>query len=175
MSIFYEIEFAKYILPYPAWAFVRQHLSNLPVAIDADRNGKLDIIAERQSYLLFDRMVAYHIMNGIPIPIDASDFYKGLDEKFIKRDGMYFLSDQVNEYDTARIKMDVEPIQFDLFVTNEKSAIAWLYQQLSDNYGGPQTYAELQPKFMQEGECKIVCVNRYCMNLLYAPYWGKQR
>ena len=140
-----------------AWAFVRQHLSNLPVAIDADRNGKLDIIAERQSYLLFDRMVAYHIMNGIPIPIDASDFYKGLDEKFIKRDGMYFLSDQVNEYDTARIKMDVEPIQFDLFVTNEKSAIAWLYQQLSDNYGGPQTYAELQPKFMQE----VKAVDRY--------------
>ena len=27
----------------------------------------------------------------------------------------------------------------------------------------------------QNGECKIVCVNRYCMNLLYAPYWGKQR
>ena len=26
-----------------------------------------------------------------------------------------------------------------------------------------------------DGECKIVCVNRYCMNLLYAPYWGKQR
>lgn len=102
-------------------------------------------------------MVAYHIMNGIPIPIDASDFYKGLDEKFIKRDGMYFLSDQVNEYDTARIKMDVEPIQFDLFVTNEKSAIAWLYQQLSDNYGGPQTYAELQPKFMQE----VKAVDRY--------------
>ena len=24
-------------------------------------------------------------------------------------------------------------------------------------------------------ECKIVCVNRYCTNLLYAPYWGKQR
>ena len=24
-------------------------------------------------------------------------------------------------------------------------------------------------------ECKIICVNRYCMNLLYAPYWGKQR
>ena len=27
----------------------------------------------------------------------------------------------------------------------------------------------------KKGECKIVCVNRYCMNLLYAPYWGKQR
>ena len=29
--------------------------------------------------------------------------------------------------------------------------------------------------FDAERECKIVCVNRYCMNLLYAPYWGKQR
>lgn len=129
-----------------AWAFVRQHLANLPVVVDADHNGKIDIIAERQAYLLFDRMIAYHIMNGIPIPIDATDFYKGLDEKFLKRDGMYFLPDQVNEYDTARIKMDVEPIQFELFVSNEKSAIAWLYHQLDT----PQTYAELQPKFMQE-------------------------
>lgn len=140
-----------------AWAFVRQHLSNLPVIVDANHNGKLDIIAERQAYLLFDRMVAYHIMNGIPVPIDAADFYKGLDERFLKRDGMYFLPDQVNEYDTARIKMDVEPIQFTMFVTNEKSAIAWLYQQLSVENGGPQTYAELQPKFMQE----IKSVDRY--------------
>lgn len=129
-----------------AWAFVRQHLANLPVVVDADHDGKIDIISERQAYLLFDRMVAYHIINGIPVPIDATDFYKGLDEKFLKRDGMYFLPNQVNEYDTARIKMDVEPIQFDLFVTNEKSAIAWLYRQLDT----PQTYAELQPKFMQE-------------------------
>jgi hypothetical protein len=91
-------------------------------------------------------MVAYHIINGISVPLDATDFYKGLDERFLKRDGMYFLADQVNEYDTARIVNDVEPIQFELIVTNEKSAIAWLYQQLET----PQTYAELQPKFMQE-------------------------
>lgn len=136
-----------------AWAFVRQHLANLPVVVDSDHDGKIDIIAERQAYLLFDRMVAYHIMNGIPVPIDATDFYKGLDEKFLKRDGMYFLPDQVNEYDIARIKMDVEPIQFELFVSNEKSAIAWLYQQLDT----PQTYAELQPKFMQE----VKSVDRY--------------
>lgn len=136
-----------------AWAFVRQHLTNLPVVVDADHDGKIDIIAERQAYLLFDRMVAYHIMNGIPVPIDATDFYAGLDERFLKRDGMYFLPDQVNEYDTARIKMDVEPIQYEMFVTNEKSAIAWLYQQLET----PQTYAELQPKFMQE----LKSVDRY--------------
>lgn len=136
-----------------AWAFVSQHLANLPIVVDADKNGKLDIIPERQGYLLFDRMVAYHIMNGIPVPIDATDFYRGLEDRFLKRDNMYFLADQVNEYDTARIKMDIEPIQFELFVTNEKSAIAWLYQQL--DY--PQTYAELQPKFMQE----VKSVDRY--------------
>lgn len=31
------------------------------------------------------------------------------------------------------------------------------------------------PRERGQRECKIVCVNRYCMNLLYAPYWGKQR
>jgi DNA modification methylase len=127
-----------------AWSFVRQHLEKLPVVVV--KNGKIELIAERQAFLLYDRMVAYHIMNGITVPLDATDFYKGLDERFMKRDRMYFLADQVNEYDTARIVNDVEPIQFELFVTNEKSAIAWLYQQLET----PQTYAELQPKFMQE-------------------------
>lgn len=137
--------------PETAWAFVRQHLQHLSVVVI--NNGQIEISAERQAYLLFDRMVAYHIMQGLPVPINATDFYKGLDEKFLQRDGMYFLPDQVNEYDTARIKMDIEPIQFELFVTNEKSAIAWLYQQLDT----PQTYAELQPKFMQE----VKAVDRY--------------
>ena len=126
------------------WYFINQHLEKLPVVVM--KEGKIEIVVERQSFLLFDRMIAYHIMNGISVPIDAIDFYKGLDLKFLKRDGMYFLTDQINEYDTARITNDVEPIQFELFVTNEKSAIAWLYQQLDT----PQTYAELQPKFMQE-------------------------
>ena len=138
-----------------AWDFVRQHLENIPVVVIS--NERIEIIAERQAYLLFDRMVAYHIMNGIPVPIDATGFYRGLDEKFLERDGMYFLPDQVNEYDTARIRTDVENIQFSLFVTNEKSAISWLYQQLDEQFGGPQTYAEIQPKFMQE----VKSVDRY--------------
>ena len=138
-----------------AWSFVRQHLENIPVVVVKD--NKIELIAERQAFLLFDRMVAYHIMQGISVPLDSTDFYKGLDEKFLKRDNMYFLPDQVNEYDTARIVNDVEPIQFSLFVTNEKTAISWLYQQLSEEVGGPQTYAEIQPKFMQE----VKSVDRY--------------
>ena len=138
-----------------AWAFIRQHLANIPVAVV--KNDRIEVVAERQAYLLFDRMVAYHIMQGIPVPLDATDFYRGLDEKFLKRDNMYFLSDQVNEYDTARITTEVENIQFELFVTNEKSAISWLYQQLNEQLCGPQTYAELQPKFMQE----VKAVDKY--------------
>ena len=126
------------------WAFVQNHLEKLPISVV--KNNKIEIIAERQAYLLFDRMVAYHIMNGIPVPMDSIDFYRGLDEKYLKRDGMYFLPDQVNEYDTTRIVSEVEPVQFSFIVSNEKTAISWLYQQLET----PQTYAELQPKFMQE-------------------------
>ena len=127
-----------------AWDFVRQHLGQLPIVVV--KNDKIELIAERQAYLLFDRMVAYHIMNFILVPIDAADFYKGLDVKFLKRDGMYFLHDQINEYDTARITTEVEPVQMVLNVTDEKSAISWLYGQIDQ----PQTYAEIQPKFMQE-------------------------
>lgn len=132
-----------------AWAFVRQHLANLPVVVKS--SDKIEIIAERQAFLLFDRMVAYHIMQGLPVPIDAADFYKGLDDRFLKRDSMYFLPDQVTEYDLARSSMELEKADIALFVTDEKSAIGWLYVQLDEKNGGKrQTYQVLQPKFMQE-------------------------
>lgn len=125
------------------WDFIRQHLEKLPRVVES--NGRLEVIAERQSYLLYDRMLAYHVQNGIPVPLDAGDFYKGLKEKFLERDGMYFLPDQVNEYDEKRIKMDVE-VEQSLFVKDERSAVQWLYYQLNT----PQTFQEIQPKFMQE-------------------------
>ena len=128
-----------------AWAFIRQHLANVPIVVDADNNGKIDIIAERQPFLLYDRMIAYHIMQGVSIPIDATDFYKGLDEHFLKRDNMYFLPDQVNEYDLARATADVEEVQLAYLVTDEKSAIQWLYNELKE----PKTYQIIMPEFMR--------------------------
>ncbi len=131
------------------WSFIRQYLAKLSVTVVND--GKLAVIAERQAYLLWDRMVAYHIMQGVSVPLDATDFYRGLDERFLKRDNMYFLPDQINEYDMVRSTCEVETIQFSLFVSDEKSAISWLYQQLDEQSGdGPQTYQDLMPKFMQE-------------------------
>lgn len=126
------------------WDFIREHMDKLPIVVN--KGNKIESVREREGFLLFDRMVAYHIMSGIAVPMDASDFYRGLDERFIKRDGMYFLQDQVNEYDNARIISEIEPVQFSLFVTDEKNAIAWLYKELET----PQTYGEIQPKFIQE-------------------------
>jgi hypothetical protein len=129
-----------------AWSFINQHLSNLPIVVDSNNNGEIEIIPERQAYLLYDRMVAYHIVNGLAVPISAAEFFKGLDEKFLKRDDMYFLSNQVNEYDQKRSFMGLENIQMAFTIQDERGAIQWLNYKLAE----PQTYAELQPKYMQE-------------------------
>lgn len=133
--------------PEMAWAFVRQHLQNVPVTADGNRDGKLDRIAERRDQLLFDRMVAWHIMNGIPVPMDAHTFYDGLRQRFLQRDGMFFLPDQVNEYDEKRAHMELDVQQLSFVVTDEKNAIAWLNYVLT---GRPMTYQEIQPQYMQE-------------------------
>ena len=133
--------------PEMVWKFVRQHLRNVPVVADGNHDGKLDIIAERQDYLLFDRMVAWHIMNGIPVPMDAHTFYDGLRQRFLERDGMFFLPDQVNEYDDKRAHMELDTAQLSFIVTDEKNAIQWLNYILAQ---GPMTYQKIQPLYMQE-------------------------
>ena len=127
-----------------AWDFVRQHLRHLPVFVEND--DKLEIIADRQNFLLFDRMVAFHVQRGIIVPISAGDFYAGLHQRFPERDGMYFLSEEVVEYDRKRLTVKrVE--QLSLTVHDEKSTVQWLRQELSAN---PQTYGDIQPKFLPQ-------------------------
>jgi len=126
------------------WDFVRMHLKQLPVFVS--KNGRSEIIAERQSYLLFDRMVAFHVQRGVTVPISAAEFYAGLEHRFPSRDGMYFLPDQVAEYDKKRMTVK-EILQLELLVTDESSTIQWLKQQLSKR---PQTAGDLKPQFMQE-------------------------
>ncbi len=63
-----------------AWAFVDYHLGQLPIPELID--GKLEVLAERQDYLLYDRMVAFHIQRGLPVPLSAAEFYAGLRERY---------------------------------------------------------------------------------------------
>jgi len=59
---------------------------------------------------------------------------------------MYFLPEQVAEYDKKRMKVK-EVLQLSIFVTDEASAIQWLKQQLTRK---PQTFQELHPQFLKE-------------------------
>jgi len=126
------------------WDFVRTHLNQLPVFVSID--GHAETIAERLNYLLFDRMVAFHVQRGVTVPMSAAEFYQGLVQRFAERDGMYFLPEQVAEYDRKRMTVK-EVLQLDLFVKDEASAIQWLKQQLMRK---PQTFQELNPQFMRE-------------------------
>ncbi|MBS3985815.1 MAG: hypothetical protein KGZ66_09505, partial [Selenomonadales bacterium] len=132
------------------WDFVRTHMRQLPVAVvksaGKQSTSSLELIAERQPYLLYDRMVAFHVQRGVMIPLSAAEFYAGLAQRFSERDGMYFLPEQVAEYDKKRILVGgVEQLQ--VFITGEASAIQWLKQQLGPK---PQTFQEIHPQFMQE-------------------------
>ena len=126
------------------WDFIRMHLKQLPVFVE--KNNQAEVIAERQNFLLFDRMVAFHVQRGISVPISAQDFYAGLNQRFPEREGMYFLPEQAAEYDKKRLSVK-DVIQLELFIIDEATAIQWLKQRLTQK---PQTFQELNPQFMKE-------------------------
>ncbi len=126
------------------WDFVRTHLKYLPVT---KRQGALlQFVPERDPRILFDQMIAYYVRKGYPVPISSQEFQIGLAQRFIERDGMYFLPDQVAEYD--RKKMTSSGLtQIAMFVSDEASAIQWLRQLIKKK---PQTFSDINPQFMQQ-------------------------
>jgi hypothetical protein len=126
------------------WDFIRTHLRQLPVFVLKD--GRVEIVNERQPYLLFDRMVAFHVLRHVTVPLSVGEFLAGLAQRFPERDGMVFLPDQVPEYDKRRMAA-TEVAQLEIFVIDESSAIQWLRQQLSRK---PQTFQEIHPQFIRE-------------------------
>lgn len=126
------------------WDFIRTHLKQLPVFVS--NKNLAEVISERQNTMLYDRMVAFHVQRGVMVPISAAEFYAGLVQRFIHREGMYFLPEQAAEYDKRRMTVQ-EVQQLELFVCDESSAIQWLRQQLEVK---PQTFQELTPQFMKE-------------------------
>lgn len=126
------------------WDFVRTHLGYLPVV--KNKGNELIPIPERDPRILFDQVVAYYVRKGYPVPISSPEFQKGLAERFLLRDGMYFLHDQAAEYDNKRMRAK-DIVQLSLFVSDETSAIQWLKQLLNTK---PQTFQDINPLFMKE-------------------------
>jgi len=126
------------------WDFVRTHLKYLPVT--KQQGALLQFVPERDPRILFDQMVAYYVRKGYPVPISSQEFQVGLSQRFIERDGMYFLSDQVAEYDRKKMTSG-ELKQMAMFVSDEASAIQWLRQLIREK---PQTFSDVNPHFMQQ-------------------------
>lgn len=109
------------------WDFVRTHLKYLPIV--KEYAGYLEFVAERDPRIIFDRMVAFYFQHGIEVPMNSAEFQAGLASNFIERDGMYFLSDQVSEYERKK-QFSKGLGQRPLFVDDERSAIDWLTHYL---------------------------------------------
>ncbi len=126
------------------WDFMRTHLRNLPVV--KARGGQLEPIAERDPRILHDRMVAFYVGHSTPVPLSSAEFQAELSSHFVERDGMWFLPEQVNEYDKKRAQME-NVGQLAIFVEDERSAIDWLRNELKEK---PRTTQDIQPDFMQQ-------------------------
>ena len=127
------------------WDFVRTHLKYLPVT--KHQGALLQFVPERDSRILFDQMVAYYVRKGYPVPISSQEFQIGLTQRFIERDGMYFLPDQVAEYDRKKMTSGGMTETVEMFVKDEASMTQWLRQLLKQKQ---QTFADINPQFMQQ-------------------------
>ncbi|MFA9431438.1 DNA methyltransferase [Egicoccus sp. AB-alg2] len=74
------------------WGFVEERLQQLPIpGLHDDAHTR----RERSGHVIFSRMVAWHLENGREVPISAADFYRELERRFPKRDGLHLLPSQL--------------------------------------------------------------------------------
>lgn len=130
-------------IPETTWDFIEEHLTYLPV--HSLQDDKTTAIIERSPKILYDRLIAYYVQHGYAVPIDAIEFQKGLKDRFIERDGMYFTASQALEYEDKRAKSDGF-VPMALFIASESDGIEWLKRKLEM----PKTYQELQPDWMKD-------------------------
>lgn len=126
------------------WDFTEDLLEHLPVHLRKD--NATTAVAERSPKILFDRLIAYYVQHGYQVPIDATDFQKGLKEHFVERDGMYFTAEQAIEYEDKK-KETSSFVSLALLVGSEAEGIEWLKRKLEE---GPKTYSEILPDWMQD-------------------------
>jgi hypothetical protein len=103
--------------------FVNQQLIHLPIKPNIERTEKM----------LYSKMLAHYIENGFKIKYNSTEFYDLLYENFTELDGYWFLMEQANEYNKCKSGLNLDQLkeikdgQKSLFISDEKSAIAWFY------------------------------------------------
>lgn len=126
------------------WDFVEELLEHLPVHLRKDISTAA--VVERSPKILYDRLIAYYVQRGFMVPLDAIDFQKGLKERFVERDGMFFTAEQAIEYEDKK-KETTSFVSLALLVGSEEEGIEWLKRKLEE---GPKTYSEILPGWMQD-------------------------
>jgi rubredoxin len=127
------------------WDFIHTHFQYLPVT--KLQGTELVVIPERDPRILYDQVITYYVRKGYDIPIDSQDFQAGLSQRFSERDGMYFLPEQVAEYDQKKLLLGNKTLLQSLFISDEASAIEWLRGLLRVK---PQSFQDINPQFMKE-------------------------
>jgi hypothetical protein len=78
--------------------------------------------------------------------MDATEFQKGLKDRFVERDGMFFSAEQAIEYEEKKRETS-SFVSLALLVGSEAEGIEWLKRKLEDS---PKTYSEILPDWMQD-------------------------
>ena len=126
------------------WDFTEDLLEHLPVHLKKDNTTTA--VVERSPKILFDRLIAYYVQHGYQVPIDAAEFQRGLRERFVERDGMFFTAEQAIEYEEKK-KETTSFVSLALLVGSEAEGIEWLKRKLEE---GPKTYSDILPDWMQD-------------------------
>ena len=121
--------------------FVTQQLEHLPVQPNIERTEKM----------LYSKMLAHYVENGFKIKYNSTDFYKLLSDNFVELDGYWVLDSQVKDYNEWKSGLSLDQIkevlggQQVLFVSDEKSAITWMYNFLHT----PKDFNEIYTAYQQ--------------------------
>jgi len=115
--------------------FIEQHLNHLPI--------KPNI--ERSQQMLYSKILAHYVQHSYEIKFDVKQFYILLRDNFKLMDGFWFTDSQVTEYDEWKKEHGLQAIeeiskgQQTLFVSDERSALIWLYNFLNT----PKDYSDI--------------------------------
>ena len=119
--------------------FLKSHLDHLNIEPGIERTEKM----------LYSKLLAYYITKGYVINYDAMIFYKLLKKHFSEEDGFWFIENQIEEYHNYKLRLNLDKTialengQFNLFISDEKSALTWLESYLSE----PREFSTISVSF----------------------------
>ncbi|MDI6723123.1 MAG: DNA methyltransferase [Methanobacterium sp.] len=139
----------------PKEEFSRRFIAN------AGENMEIDFITEilehlpirpnigRTEQMLYSKTLAHYVENGFKIRFNSTNFHQLLSDNLTELDGYWFTDSQVKEYNEWKSGLSLDQLkevldgQQVLVVTDEKSALTWIYNFLNK----PKDFSEILSAF----------------------------